>query len=255
MLPDGAREVLLSADSVTKRFGGLTAVDSVSIAVLTGEILGLIGPNGAGKTTLFNLLAGSMHVDAGRITFEGRDVTNASASRMCDLGVTRTFQNPRPFRKLTVLQNVVVGGIAKGGSVRGAQAEAVQILDRVGLLHRRDDAADMLPLGQLKRLEIARCLATRPKLLLLDEPTGGLGTGDLEDLAGLIGALPSAGLTIVLIEHNMRFAMRLCGRIEVLNFGHVIASGTGREISANAEVIAAYLGDETEARAAVRSDA
>jgi ABC-type branched-subunit amino acid transport system ATPase component len=255
MLPDGPPDVLLFAESVTKRFGGLTAVDSVSVEVRTGEILGLIGPNGAGKTTLFNLLAGSMRVDAGRITFEGRDVTNLSASRMCDLGVTRTFQNPRPFRKLTVLQNVMVGGIAKGGSVRDAERSAGQILDKVGLLHRRDDPAEMLPLGQLKRLEIARCLATRPKLLLLDEPTGGLGGGELEDLAGLIAALPSAGLTIVLIEHNMRFAMRLCGRIEVLNFGHLIASGTGREISANREVIAAYLGDQTEARAAVIPDA
>jgi branched-chain amino acid transport system ATP-binding protein len=252
MPPDEAGGgLVVVAENVTKRFGGLTAVNAVSIEARRGEILGLIGPNGAGKTTLFNLVAGSMSADSGRIRFNGIDVTRASASRMCSLGLTRTFQNPRPFRKLTVLQNVAVGGISNGDSVRAAERTAVEVLERVGLAHRQDDPAEILPLGQLKRLEIARCLATHPSTVLLDEPTGGLGAGEVDELASLISELPQSGLTVVLIEHNMGVALRLCSRIYVLNFGQVIATGTGSEVTRNPDVIAAYLGDQRAAETEV----
>lgn len=234
---------MLHADSVTKRFGGLVAVDRVSLEVAAGEIVGLIGPNGAGKTTLFNLLAGAMRPDEGRITFLGRDVSRAGAAEMCEAGVSRTFQNPRPFGQLSVLENATIGGIARGTSVARARERAKEALDLVGLWSRRNDNAEVLPLGQLKRLEIARCLATEPRMLLLDEPIGGLHPAEIDDLARFIRRLPERGLTVVLIEHNMRVALNTCDRLLVLNFGKVIATGSGSEVSRNPEVIRAYLGD------------
>jgi branched-chain amino acid transport system ATP-binding protein len=237
---------VLRTEGVTKRFGGLIAVDAVSLDVAPGSIFGLIGPNGAGKTTLFNMLAGAMRPDGGRVHFNGRDVTGYPAARMCELGLTRTFQNPRPFCGATVLQNAMVGGIARGRAIAAARGKAEEALSEVGLWYRREDLADILPLGQLKRLEIARCLATDPQMLLLDEPTGGLSSGDVDQLAELIARLPSRGLTLVVIEHNMRFALTVCGTIAVLNFGHVIASGSASEVARDPEVIRAYLGDEPE---------
>lgn len=242
-MPNGANNsTLLKAESVTKRFGGLTAVDAVSMEVAKGKIFGLIGPNGAGKTTLFNLLAGAMRPDSGRIFFRSRDVTRTSAALMCEMGLTRTFQNPKPFFGATVLKNAMVGGIAKGRTARAARRLAQEALEYVGLWQRRDDLSDILPLGQLKRLEVARCLATEPEMLLLDEPTGGLSIGEIEDFIPLITGLPTRGLTLLIIEHNMRVALNICERIEVLNFGKVIATGSGAEVSKNPQVVIAYLG-------------
>jgi branched-chain amino acid transport system ATP-binding protein len=245
---------LVETDGVTKRFGGLVAVNAVSVYASEGEIFGLIGPNGAGKTTLFNLLAGSMPPDGGRILFNGRDVTKTSAAEMCELGLTRTFQNPRPFRTLSTLRNAMVGGITRGQSVKTAERLATQALKDVGLWHRRDDRADVLPLGQQKRLEIARCLATEPKVLLLDEITAGLSPGEVGDLVTFIRGLPARGITLIMIEHNMGVALTVCQRLAVLNFGHVIAEGDGKTIASHPEVIAAYLGEPDDEEAA-QSDA
>ena len=243
---DLAAQPMLTAVDVTKRFGGLVAVDHVSLDVRQGEILGLIGPNGAGKTTLFNLLAGATRADTGRVTFLGRDVTRYRAASMCEVGLSRTFQNPRPFGRLSVFENAVVGGIARGPSVREARRRAQDALELVGLWARRADPADVLPLGQLKRLEIARCLATQPQMILLDEPIGGLHPAEIDDLARFIRRLPERGLTVVLIEHNMRVALTTCSRVIVLNFGKVIAAGSGTQVSQDPEVIRAYLGDISE---------
>jgi branched-chain amino acid transport system ATP-binding protein len=164
---------------------------------------------------------------------------------MCELGLTRTFQNAKPFRSLTVMRNVMVGGITRGQSIRHAQQVAEQALHDVGLWHRRDERADILPLGQLKRLEIARCLATEPKALLLDEVTAGLSPGEVDDVVDFILTLPTRGITLIMIEHNMRVALSACQRLIVLNFGHVIAEGNGKAVAEHPDVIRAYLGDSS----------
>ena len=233
----------LEVVGVTKRFGGLTAVDDVSFDVAPGQVLGLIGPNGAGKTTLFNILAGATRPDKGRVTFGGKDMTGLGAAARCESGISRTFQNPRPFRQLSVFDNALVGGIIRGASRARARERAEDALKLVGLWDRRNDASDILPLGQQKRLEIARALATEPTVILLDEPIGGLHPAEIDGLATFIRTLPERGLTVVLIEHNMRVALNTCDRVLVLNFGRLIASGTGAEVSRDPEVIRAYLGD------------
>jgi branched-chain amino acid transport system ATP-binding protein len=240
---DSATNSRLEVDNVTKRFGGLTAVDAVSLEVHRGEIFGLIGPNGAGKTTLFNVIAGAARPDQGRIRFDGADITSLSAASRCERGLTRTFQNPRPFRALTVLQNAMVGGIARGQSVARAHELAATAVRDVGLWDWRDATAAILSLGQQKRLEIARCLATGPRLLLLDEITGGLGPAEVDSLMRFITSLLDRDITIVMIEHNMRVALTSCSRIVVLNFGGVIARGTGEAIAQDPLVIEAYLGN------------
>ena len=241
-----ASEAILSARGVVKRFGGLVAVGGVDLEVLPGELVGLIGPNGAGKTTLFNVLAGATQPDEGELTFDGQSVTRLGAAAMCELGLTRTFQNPRPFGKLTVFENAMVGGMARGSSVAKARVHAREALELVGLWHRQADPAEVLPLGQLKRLEVARALATQPRMILLDEPIGGLNPAEIDEMATFISRLPEQGLSVLLIEHNMRVALSTCHRLLVLNFGKLIASGSGAEISQNPEVIRAYLGDMTD---------
>jgi branched-chain amino acid transport system ATP-binding protein len=162
---------------------------------------------------------------------------------MCELGLSRTFQNPRPFGRLSVFDNATVGGMVRGTSVSVARKRAQEALELVELWDRRSDLSEILPLGQLKRLEIARCLATQPRMLLLDEPIGGLHPAEIDELARFIRRLPDRGLTVVLIEHNMRVALNTCHRLVVLNFGKVIATGSGTEVSQDPEVIRAYLGD------------
>jgi len=235
---------LLEVDGVTKRFGGLVAVKSISFALEPGEITGILGPNGAGKTTLFNLLTGFIALDAGTATFEGRPLAGLAPHRVVNLGLARTFQLCRPFRGMSVLENVSVGCLAP--RVRNAghvTARARRILAQVGLEAKAETPVDVLPYGDLRRLEIARALATQPKLLLLDEPFAGLGSNEIEPLSALIRKLHAEeGLTILIIEHKLREFMQLVRRVIAMDFGEVIAIGPPAEIVRHPRVIEAYIG-------------
>jgi branched-chain amino acid transport system ATP-binding protein len=235
---------LLEVDGVTKRFGGLVAVKDVSFALEPGEITGILGPNGAGKTTLFNLLTGFMAMDAGTVRLEGRGLAGLTPHRIVNLGLARTFQLCRPFRRMSVIENVAVGCLAPRVRHRGGVEErARQILAQVGLSAKADALVDALPYGDLRRIEIARALATRPKLLLLDEPFAGLGTSEIEPLAALIRDLhDSEGLTILIIEHRLREFMQLVGRVVAMDFGEIIAIGPPQEIVRHPRVVEAYIG-------------
>ncbi len=232
---------LLDLRDVTKRFGGLQAVGGVSLGVVQGEVLGLFGPNGAGKTTLFNLIAGSFPPDAGSIRFAGQDVTRLPAWRRARLGLARTFQVTRPFRDLTARENVLAA-VPRRGSTTPA-APAARLLAEVGLDGRADDRAGDLTLGMLKRLEVARALATDPLLLLLDEPLAGLTGREAADLLALVVRLKSR-LGIVIVEHNVRQCLPVCDRAVVMEGGVVIASGLPDAIRTDPRVIRAYLGQE-----------
>jgi len=250
---------LLRVDGVTQRFGGVVAVDDLSFGVDEGEIVGLIGPNGAGKTTIINLLTGLLRPAAGQITFAGTRLDGLPPYRIARAGVARTYQNIRLFRGLSALDNVIVGThthtrasfparLAFLPSVRREEArareEAGAILRRVNLGGREGARATSLPYGEQRRLEIARALASRPRLLLLDEPAAGMNPAEMADLVTLIRSLRDEGQTVLLIEHNMQVVMGVCDRLVVLNFGRKIAEGTPAEISGNREVITAYLGEE-----------
>ncbi len=245
--------MILEARNVTKRFGGLVAVNDVSFSVKEGEIFGIIGPNGAGKTTLFNVITGFYEPDNGKIFFMGKDITGQKPHKLAKLGLTRTWQIVKPFLGMKVIDNVLVPIYATKGIVTGLdESEAVEkaeeILDFVGLLHRRDTLAETLPHGERKRLEIARALATEPKMLMLDEPAGGLTPKEMDEVMEVVRKVRNSGVTITIIEHNMRVIMNICERIMVLNFGRKIAEGTPEEISRNEEVIKAYLGERFHAR-------
>src|SRR5581483_8194469 len=203
---EGCMSALLEIAGLTKRFGGLVAVKNVSFSLAPGEITGILGPNGAGKTTLFNLLTGFIPADAGRVVFDGHAIRGLAPHRIVNRGLARTFQLTRPFIGMSVVENVVVGCLAPRVRRDGAtETRARQMLARVGLAAKADDLVDVLPYGDLRRLEIARALVTRPKLLLLDEPFAGLGTSEIEPLAALIRELhDSEGLTILIIEHRLR---------------------------------------------------
>ncbi|HTU00184.1 MAG TPA: ABC transporter ATP-binding protein [Candidatus Sulfotelmatobacter sp.] len=251
----GARDAALQLDGVSKRFGGLLALDSVSFRVATGEVVGLIGPNGAGKTTLFNIASGFEPPTAGRVIFRGESVTGLPPHAVARRGLARTFQIVRPFPGLNVLENLAVGGLSNRvfdfqGELEAARLEAREVAERVGLLAWADREAATLPHGSLKRLEIGRAIMMRPTLLLLDEPFAGLGGHEIEEVAGVITELAAQGMTLVIIEHKLRVLMRLVRRAVVLNFGRVIAEGTPREIAANAAVREAYLGEKGAARLA-----
>ena len=239
---------LLTVDGVTRRFGGLTAVKNVSFTLQSGEITGILGPNGAGKTTLFNLITGFIRNQTGTITFDGHPLGGLKPFRIVNLGLARTFQLTRPFIGMTVVENVVVGCLAP--RVRGdgpTDTRARKMLERVGLGAKADQPVESLSYGDLRRLEIARELVTRPKLLLLDEPFAGLGTSEIEPLAALIRELhASEGLTILLVEHRLREFMALVSRVIAMDFGEVIADGTPAEITRNPRVIKAYIGGNVE---------
>ena len=237
---DGA--VVFEVRNVSKAFGGLQAVRDVSMKVVSGEILGIIGPNGAGKTTFFNLLNGFIRPDQGQILLEGRDIVGARPYEICAAGVGRTFQVVRPFRRMTVLENVVVGAYVHAASDREARANAEAAIAQVGLERDAQLLAGSLSNKQLRLLELARALAGKPKVLLLDETLAGLGGNEVEEVIALVRKLAARGVTIVIIEHTMQAMVRLVDRFVVLNDGAVLAEGQPADITRNPAVIDAYLG-------------
>jgi len=236
-----AKPILAVAD-LSKAFGGLRAVEAVSFTVGEGEILGIIGPNGAGKTTLFNLLNGFLRKDRGSVHFTGEDLGSRKPNRVCRLGIGRTFQVVRAIARMTVLENVLVGAYVAAKDEAEAVAAATDALARVGLTARAGEIAGGLSNRDLRLMELARALAGKPRLLLMDEPLAGLGAGAVEDMLAVIRALSASGLTIVIIEHTMGAMVRLAHRFVVLDHGRVLASGSPREVTANAAVVEAYLG-------------
>jgi len=235
---------ILELSGVTKRFGGLTAVSDVSVTVPAGELLGIIGPNGAGKTTLFNVISGYYRPEAGRIVFAGRDVTGLAPHEICRLGLTRTFQLVKPFGNLSVIDNVMIGALTRLPTVSSARLEAERVVEACGLASHAGSHARALPIGLRKRLEVARALATRPRLILLDEVMAGLNPTELGAMIELIRRLHGDGLTVIVIEHIMAAMMRLAGRIVVLHHGETIAAGAPAEITQDRRVVDAYLGEE-----------
>jgi branched-chain amino acid transport system ATP-binding protein len=235
---------LLDIAGLSRRFSGIVAVDSVSFAVQPSTIHGLIGPNGAGKTTCFNLISGLTAADAGQITLGGIRLDRLPPHARTRAGLARTFQNIRLFGEMTVLENVLCGQHARPLPAQAAKAAAFDLLDLVGLAAEAGRRADELPYGDQRRLEIARALASAPRLMLLDEPAAGMNPTETADLAALLQRVRARGTTLLLVEHDMHFVMKLCDRITVLNFGRVIAEGSPRAIRENGAVIEAYLGSK-----------
>ena len=234
--------MLLRAENISKAFGGFLAVRGADLAVAEGEIIGLIGPNGAGKSTFFNCLAGDMVPSAGRVLLDGADVTRASAEAHAQAGVGRTFQVPITFEDMTVLENVMVGAFLRHHHRRDAREHALNIIERTGLKAQASQRARSLGTPGRKRLEIARVLATGPRLMLLDEALAGLTPAELQGAIALVRRIHELGVTLVIVEHIMEVILTLAQRVLVFNQGHVIAHGTPDEIVRNEAVIEAYLG-------------
>ena len=238
---------MLTITELTKRFGGFTALNAVSFSVREGEILGLIGPNGSGKTTLFNCVSGALIPTAGSIRFKDAEIAGLTPDRICHRGIARTFQIPRPFRKLTIVENVAVAA-HYGAETRTGEAEArvkaAEILRLVGLPADPDAVPTLLGAGGLKKLDLARALATRPRVLLLDEWLSGLSPGELDGGMSVVWSLAAQGIAVILVEHVMTAVRALCSRVVVMNAGVKIAEGPPGEVLRDAEVIRAYLGDD-----------
>jgi branched-chain amino acid transport system ATP-binding protein len=238
--------LILDTQDVTKRFGGLTAVNQVSMKVEEGRIYGLIGPNGAGKTTFLNSIAGTFPPTSGSVRFLGKPTSGMSADVMCRMGMARTFQIPRPFPKLTVLENVKVGALfgAADPGTKSAEERAMEMLEFVEFSQPPNTPAENLNAVQLKRLDLARAMACQPKLLLLDELASGLTPGELETIMDLIRRIRDTGITIIAVEHIMRLIKGICDEVMVIQYGTPIALGTPDEVLGNSKVIEAYLGKE-----------
>jgi branched-chain amino acid transport system ATP-binding protein len=235
---------ILEITDMTKDFGGLRAVDHLSLTIETGQILGLIGPNGAGKSTAFNCIAGVFAPTAGTIAFAGERINGKRPWELCKSGLARTFQIVKPFASKSVLYNVTVGGFIATNNRREAEAKALQVLEDLNFSHKKDLRAGNLTIADRKRLEIARALATGPKLLLLDEVMAGLRPSEVDEMVAVIKQLRESGVTIFVIEHIMRAIMALSDRIVVIQFGRKIAEGTPGQIASDENVIKAYLGED-----------
>lgn len=254
---EAAQKPLLRAEDLSKKFGGVLALSQVSLQVFPGEIIGIIGPNGSGKTTFVNILTGFLKPNTGKVTFKGQDITGLEPHKIADLGLTRTFQVMRPYYSLPAFKNLIVplfsprarrtGGWRGGGKMGSRDTVAVDILEEIGF--ERDSyvpykMASSLPTGYLKRLELARCLALRPDIIVCDEVFSGLSMSEMASMVPLIEKLQMEGITLIMVEHRLRELFRLANRVMVLNFGCKIAEGTAEEVMAQDQVKEAYFGSE-----------
>lgn len=233
---------ILEVEHLTKRFGGLKAIDDVSIHLNEGEILGLIGANGAGKTTLFNMISGVFPPSEGKIILNGQEIQNMKPHKICELGIGRTYQVVQPFTNLTLKRNVMAGALLHH-KMKEAEEIAEEIIERLGISHLANTEGSSLTLIQMKRMEIARALATEPKILLLDEVMAGLNPGERVELLETVADLKKTGISIIIIEHVMKVIMSLSDRVYVLNQGKFLAEGTPEEVVSNPEVIKSYIGE------------
>lgn len=237
---------LLHLENLSKRYGALVVTDAVSLAVEKSEIVGILGPNGAGKTTLFNLIAGTVRPDAGRVSFKGEDISAHGAATRCKLGISRSFQVPHPFNGMTVFENILVGA-AFGRSAENPEAHALEVMDLTGMKAKANQLAGSITLLERKRLEMARALATEPELLLLDEIAGGLTERECQSLLSAIRDVHQSGVTIVWIEHVVHALLSVARRLVVLNFGRLIADGAPAEVMNSKDVKSVYLGEDAHA--------
>jgi len=235
---------LLELKKLVKAFGGLLAVNDVTFQVEKGEIFGLIGPNGSGKTTIFNCINNFFPITAGDVLFKGQSIKGLKTHQVCHLGIGRTFQVVKPLARMTVLDNVTASAFCRVNTIKEAKEEALRVLGFCSLLSEKDKPAKSLPIGGRKRLEIARALATKPELLLLDETAAGLNPSELDEAIALIRKIRENGITILIVEHIMKVIMTISDRIHAINFGQTIAQGTPKEVANNRAVIEAYLGEE-----------
>jgi branched-chain amino acid transport system ATP-binding protein len=235
---------MLEVKGLRKQFGGVLAVKDLDIRLNEGEILGLIGPNGAGKTTVFNLISGFLRPTAGEISFEGDNLVGFEPHQICLKGITRTFQIAQPFQNLTILENVMIAAFSQGKKLSVARKKASEVLSFVGLSAFQDQEAGRVPIASQKRLELAKALATRPRILLLDEVMAGLTATEISEVLSVIRKIRESGVTLFLIEHVMHVVMSVCDRIVVLHHGEKIAEGNPRRVAEDKRVIDAYLGED-----------
>jgi branched-chain amino acid transport system ATP-binding protein len=235
---------LLAVHNLTRRFGALSAVNELSFSVMPGELVGLIGPNGAGKSTLYNLLAGALRPSSGQMLLQGRQVAGWKPYQAARAGVARTFQIPKPYRHLSVIENVALSALLHVGGISAARAQAQAILADVGLADYAEAAVGVLSVGLLKRLEVARALALQPKLVLFDEIMAGLTPAEVRSMTDLVAMLPARGITVIWVEHVLYAIMKTVPRVMVLNRGELIADGAPDAVARDAAVIKAYLGED-----------